>query len=105
VIGAFGENSRVFDIWVMLAFGVIGFTMERTGFALAPFVIGFVLGPITERSLRAGLTLSDGSYLDIFTHPVAAICLALSAAIFVWSLVSQRRINAKLAEHGDREGE
>ena len=105
VIGAFGDNNRVFDIWVMLAFGVIGFAMERTGFALGPFVIGFVLGPITEKSLRAGLTLSDGSYLDIFMHPVSAICMALSAVIFVWSLASHHRLNAKLAAHGDREGE
>jgi putative tricarboxylic transport membrane protein len=97
VIGAFGENNRVFDIWVMLAFGVIGFAMERTGFALGPFVIGFVLGPITEKSLRAGLTLSDGSYLDIFMHPVSAISVFLSAALFVWSLVDQHRLNTRLA--------
>ena len=104
VIGAFADNNRNFDVWVMLAFGVIGFSMERTGFPLGPFVIGFVLGPITERSLRAGLTLSDGSYLDIFMHPVSAICVTLSAVLFIWSLVSQHRLNTRLVSAG-REGE
>jgi len=98
VIGAFAENNRVFDVFVMLGFAVLGFAMEKTGFSLGAFVIGFVLGPITEKSLRAGLTLSDGSYLDLFMHPVSAICVILAAAMFVWSLASQHRIN-KLARH------
>jgi putative tricarboxylic transport membrane protein len=95
VIGAFAENNRVFDVFVMLAFAVVGFAMDKTGFSLGAFVIGFVLGPITEKSLRAGLTLSDGSYLDMFMHPVSAICVVLAAALFVWSLVSQHRINKR----------
>lgn len=95
VIGAFAENNRVFDVFVMLGFAVVGFAMNKTGFSLGAFVIGFVLGPITERSLRAGLTLSDGSYLDIFMHPVSAICVVLAAVMFVWSLRSQHRINQR----------
>jgi putative tricarboxylic transport membrane protein len=95
VIGAFAETNRVFDVFVMLAFAVVGFAMDKTGFSLGAFVIGFVLGPITEKSLRAGLTLSDGSYLDMFMHPVSAICVVLAAALFVWSLVSQHRINKR----------
>jgi len=95
VIGAFAENNRVFDVFVMLGFAIVGFAMDKTGFSLGAFVIGFVLGPITEKSLRAGLTLSDGSYLDIFMHPVSAICVVLAAIMFFWSLVSQHRINKR----------
>jgi putative tricarboxylic transport membrane protein len=95
LIGAFAENNRVFDVFVMLGFAVAGFAMDKTGFSLGAFVIGFVLGPITEKSLRAGLTLSDGSYLDIFMHPVSAVCVVLAAVMFVWSLVSQHRINKR----------
>ncbi len=97
VVGAFAENNRVFDVFVMLGFAVVGFAMEKTGFSLGAFVIGFILGPITERSLRAGLTLSDGSYLDIFMHPVSAVCVVLAAAMFVWALRSQYRINRRMA--------
>lgn len=103
VIGSFAENNRVFDVFVMLAFAVIGFAMEKTGFSLGAFVIGFILGPITEKSLRAGLTLSDGSYLDIFMHPVSAICAVLAAGMFVWSLRSQYRINKQAANQASGE--
>lgn len=101
MIGAFADNNRVFDVFVMLGFAVAGFAMERSGFSLGAFVIGFVLGPISEKSLRAGLTLSDGSYLDIFMHPVSAICITLSAAMFVWALRSQSRINRLAAARTD----
>ena len=79
IVGVFSSGSAVFDVFVMLGFAVVGFAMDKTGFSLGAFVIGFILGPITERSLRAGLTLSDGSYLDIFMHPVSAICVVLAA--------------------------
>jgi putative tricarboxylic transport membrane protein len=93
LIGAFADNNRAFDVFVMLGFAVVGLVMEKMGYSLGAFVIGFVLGPITEKSLRAGLTLSDGSYLDIFMHPVSGVCMALSAGMFLWSLYSQARLN------------
>jgi putative tricarboxylic transport membrane protein len=96
ITGAFADNNRVFDVFVMLAFGVVGLVMSKNGFSLGAFVIGFVLGPIGERSLRAGLTLSDGSYMDIFHHPVSATCTLLAVIIFVLSLRSQHRMSRRL---------
>lgn len=95
-LGAFADNNRVFDVFVMLAFAVIGFVLEKNGFPLGAFIIGYVLGPTAERNLRAGLTLSDGSYLDIFMHPVSATCMILSVLTFVWALRSQYRLNRRL---------
>ena len=97
VTGSFADNNRAFDVFIMLAFGLIGLMFDKNGFPLGAFVIGFVLGPIAERNLRAGLTLSDGSYLDIMMHPLSATCLIISAVMFVWSLRSQHRLNKKLA--------
>jgi putative tricarboxylic transport membrane protein len=96
ITGAFADNNRVFDVFVMLCFGVLGLILSKNGFSLGAFVIGFVLGPIGERSLRAGLTLSDGSYLDMVFHPVAAVCLGLTAIIFIWSLRSQYRLSRRV---------
>jgi putative tricarboxylic transport membrane protein len=96
ITGAYADNNRVFDVFVMLAFGIVGLLLTKNGFSLGAFVIGFVLGPIAERSLRAGLTLSDGSYLAIFRHPVSGICMVVSGVILVWSLISQRRLNRRL---------
>ena len=65
VVGAYALSNRLFDVWVMLGFGLIGYGMERSKIPLAPFVIGFVLGPIAEENLCAGLMSSGGSYLPI----------------------------------------
>jgi putative tricarboxylic transport membrane protein len=96
ITGAYADNNRVFDVFVMLAFGIVGLLLSKNGFSLGAFVIGFVLGPIAEKSLRAGLTLSDNSYLEIFKHPVSGICTVLSVVILVWSLVSQQRLSRRL---------
>ena len=97
VIGAYANSNRIFDIWVMLAFGLVGFAFQRAGFSLGSFVIGFILAPIAEKSLRAGLMLSGGTYLAMVTEPVSAICLFFSAALLIWSLISQRRLNQRIA--------
>lgn len=104
ITGAYADNNRVFDVFVMLGFGVVGLLLSKNGFSLGAFVIGFVLGPIGEKSLRSGLTLSDGSYLEIFKHPVSATCMVLSGIILVWSLISQQRLSRRLllvAEGGE----
>lgn len=96
VTGAFADNNRIFDVFVMLGFALVGLFLDRNGYSLGAFVIGFVLGPIAERNLRAGLTLSDGSYLELLTQPFSAICLSMSAVMLAWSLWSQNRLNRQL---------
>ena len=55
-------SHRFFDVWVMLGFGVLGFLLESLKIPLAPFIIGFVLGPIAEENLTLGLQASNGSF-------------------------------------------
>ena len=86
VIGSYALANRMFDVWVMLAFGVIGFALERAKIPLAPFVIGFVLAPIAEENLSAGLMQSGGSLLPLFTRPISAILLGMAIAMLCWSL-------------------
>ena len=64
--------SRLFDIYVMLAIGVGAFLLRRRGYEMAPLVLGLVLGPLLDKSLRRGLVLSDGSLLPFFTRPISA---------------------------------
>jgi len=72
-VGAFAIASRVFDIWVMLAFGVIGYVLRVLGFPLAPLILGVVLGPILDANLRRGLVLSGGSLAPFFTRPISLV--------------------------------
>lgn len=84
VVGALAENGRMFDIWTMFAFGVIGFALELVAVPLGPFVIGLILAPLAEGQLRAGLMGSDGSFWPLFERPVTLGFLAVSALMFFW---------------------
>lgn len=80
VIGAIALRGNVFDVWIMLAAGGLGYFMRLRGYPLAPMVLGLILAPIAEENLRRSLVLSGGS-LDIFyTSPIALLVLLLSAA-------------------------
>jgi putative tricarboxylic transport membrane protein len=72
-VGAFAIASRVFDIWVMLVFGVIGFVLREMRYPMAPLVLGLVLGDILDKSLRRGLVLTDGALGPFFTRPISAV--------------------------------
>jgi len=87
VVGSYSLGNRMFDVWVMLAFGLVGFTMEYSRIPLAPFVIGFVLGPIAEKNLCEGLMSSGGSYLPLVTRPISLLFLLLSACMLVIPLI------------------
>ena len=76
VLGAYSISQRLFDVWVMLAVGLLCFVLRRQGYPVAPFVLGLVLGDIVDKSLRRGLVLSDGSLAPFFTRPISAVLAA-----------------------------
>ena len=91
VIGSFAMSNRMFDVWVMLGFGLLGYFLERAKVPLAPFVIGIVLGPIAEENLRAGLMGTGGDFSPLFTDPFSASCLCFAFISFVWPLYKTAR--------------
>lgn len=84
-IGTFSVNYTGFDLLVMLIAGLVGFGMRLLRFPLAPVVIGFVLGPMIEQSLRQGLVLSRGNFLNFFQQPIALGLFIASALFLGWS--------------------
>lgn len=79
VVGVFFVRGNPLDLLVMVVAGIAGFILRRQGFPMPPLVIGMVLGPTLEISLRQGLILTDGSFSAFFTgHPIASL-LALAA--------------------------
>lgn len=90
VIGSFALSNRIFDIWVMVAFGGLGFFLESKKIPLAPFVIGFVLGPIAEDNLSAGLMATNGSWLPIVTRPISIAFLALSLTMLILPMLKKK---------------
>jgi putative tricarboxylic transport membrane protein len=70
----------MFDVYVMLAFGVIGFILRKLNFPMAPLVLGIVLGDLLEKNLRRGLVLHDGDLTAFFTRPISFVMFLLVAA-------------------------
>jgi putative tricarboxylic transport membrane protein len=94
-IGAFAIASRLFDVWVMVVFGVVGFVMRRFGYPLAPMVLGIVLGDLLEKNLRRGLVLSDGDLMPFFTRPISAVIFAIIAVTILVRIPAVRRLFAR----------
>jgi len=83
LLGAFSVSGRVFDLVVALVAGLFGFVLRLAKVPLAPVVIGLVLGPIFEESLRQGLIIKDGNFLGFFgfSHPIAIVLMGVTGLI------------------------
>jgi putative tricarboxylic transport membrane protein len=93
VVGSFALDNTMFDVWVMLAFGLVGFFLERTKIPLGPFVIGFVLAPLAEAKLRTGLMMTAGSITPMFTRPLPLLFLLIAVVMLAWPLYGEWRRN------------
>ena len=87
VIGTYALSNRMFDVWVLLGFGVLGYFLERARVPLGPFIIGFVLLPIMETEVRSGLMASGGSYTALFDRPIATAFLLVSVVMLFYQLL------------------
>ena len=97
VYGAYAVNNMTFDIWLMLAFGVVGYLFNRTGIPAAPFLIGFILGPMFEDNLRRSLLISNGDMSIFVRGPITWFFIAItfgSIAFAIFRFFKDR--NAKL---------
>ncbi|MFT5468012.1 MAG: putative tricarboxylic transport membrane protein [Verrucomicrobiales bacterium] len=83
VIGAFAIRSSMFDVYVMIAAGVLGFSLERARVPLAPLILGLILGPMLEENLRTGLIKSGGSFTPFLTRPISLTLASVLALAFV----------------------
>jgi len=84
VVGAFSQGNRLFDVWVMLGFGLVGFLMSVARVPTGPFIIGYILAPIAEVQLRSGLQLYDGDFWQLLARPISAAFLIIAALTLFW---------------------
>jgi len=91
VVGTYALAQRLFDVWTMLLFGVIGFVLRQYRFPVAPLVLGIVLGDLMEKNLRRGLVLSDGDLTPFFTRPISAVLFGIILLVVVLRLPAVRR--------------
>ena len=81
IVGVYSANKNVFDLWVMLGFGVAGYVLSKLKYDLAPFVIAFVLAPLLEQSLRQSLAMSPDGAMIFVQRPGTAVMLVSSAIL------------------------
>lgn len=83
VVGAFALNNSLFDVRIMLLFGVLGYLLRKFDFPLAPLIITFILGPQFESALGQSLIIGDGPYI-FFERPLALTFIVLAVIAVVW---------------------
>ncbi|MEA2874908.1 MAG: putative tricarboxylic transport rane protein [Hyphomicrobiales bacterium] len=102
VIGVYEVAHSIVDVWIMLIMGVVGYALKKFNFDPAPLVLGLVIAPIFEMSLRQSLIMSDGNWLIFLQRPIALVlmivCAGLLAASAVSAITARRDWRAKLAE-------
>lgn len=87
ILGSYSLNQSVFDVGVMVVFGVLGYLFRKLDWPLAPTVLALVLGPMMERTLRTSLEISGGDLGIFMRRPIAAVLLVLTALILFTPVV------------------
>ena len=94
IVGAYSLKGAVFDVGVMLVFGVVGYFLRKLGFPLAPAVLALILGPFMEKSLRTSLELSAGDFSIFVTRPISATLLVLAVLVIIVSTLKLSSLKA-----------
>jgi putative tricarboxylic transport membrane protein len=95
LIGVYSIGNAIFDLYLMIGFGVLGYLMRKFGYEPAPLVLAFVLGPMMENNLRKALIISDGSFLTFLERPISLTCLVLAALVLASPLLPALRARRK----------
>ena len=100
-VGAYANNNRVFDVVVMMLFGLLGYGMKKMKLPQAPIILAFILCPTVETNLRRGLMKSQGSFLPFLTSPISCIFLIIAVGTLIWTVrkeyLSSKNVSLKEA--------
>ena len=86
IIGVYEVNHSIVDVWIMLIMGGVGYGLRKLDFDPAPLVLGLVIAPVFELSLRQSLVMSNGNWLIFFQRPIAGTLMAIALLLLVLGL-------------------
>lgn len=95
MVGAYAINQNLFDVGVALAFGALGYLLQKYDFPLSPILLALILGPMSESNFRRFMQIAKGNFMSIFSHPICVAFIVLSIASLVFSVINQRKINRR----------
>jgi len=90
-IGVYSTSNSTFDVWVLLAFGIVGYLMALLRLEVVPVLLGLILGPMLEENFRRTLLLSRGSFSVFVERPITAVALAACAFLLLWTVWGSMR--------------
>jgi putative tricarboxylic transport membrane protein len=96
-IGAYSVRSSLFDIIVMIVFGVLGYLLRKAKMEPSPLVLGVMLGPTLESSFKQSTLIFHGDLTQFFARPISGTLLVAAFVVTIWPLVSRlvrRRVSA-----------
>jgi putative tricarboxylic transport membrane protein len=88
ILGVYEVSHSIVDVWIMLIMGLLGYMLRKFNFDPAPLVLGLVIAPLFEQSLRQSLIMSNGNYTIFFNRPISLGLLAVSASLLALSAVT-----------------
>ena len=90
-VGVYVINGRPVDLWVMLAAGLAGYFLEKVNVPLAPIILGMILGPMAEQSVRRALLISRGDATELLTRPISAALALATLLVIAWPIAKAMR--------------
>ena len=91
IVGVFAFRNSLFDVGVMLAFGVIGYFLNKLNYPTMPLILGIVLGDVAELTLRQSLIISRGDPMIFFSSPIAATLMTIAIIVILSPFVAMLR--------------
>lgn len=102
IVGVYEVSHSIVDVWIMLIMGLLGYALRKFAFDPAPLVLGLVIAPLFEQSLRQSLIMSNGDYFIFFNRPISfgllIVCAALLALSAVTFILKRKDWRDQLAE-------
>jgi len=96
IIGSYSLGLKVFNLWLMVPVGILCYFLGEMGYPVPPLVIGVILGPMADQNIRRALMVSEGSFLPVFTRPVALILFLVVVLTFLSQTPSYKKAYAAL---------
>jgi putative tricarboxylic transport membrane protein len=91
VIGVYSVHNSIFDLWLLLIFGALGYVMRKVDVPAAPLVLAFVLGPLAEKAFRQSMIISENNLTVFLTRPLALVLLIFAALLLIAPLFGRAR--------------
>ena len=95
VLGVYTLNNRMFDVWVMIIFGFVGYLLICLGIDMAPVILGFILGPLIEKYMRRALISANGNWADMFNRPVSVFFVVIAILFVVVPVIKKAVTHGK----------